>query len=157
MPLEIDVQIEDEFADQVAVDGMQAAVEATLLREGVISAGVSLMLGGDELLHQLNLEYRGIDGPTDVLSFSAREDAEDAAGKFVVAPDALDFLGDIVISVPYAARQAVLAGHSTARELHLLAIHGTLHLLGYDHATLEEEALMWAKQDEILASLATEA
>lgn len=157
MPFEIDVQIDEEFEDQVAAGGLQAAIEATLLRESVTSAGVSLMVGGDELLHQLNLEYRGIDGPTDVLSFSAREDAEDVAGKFVVAPDALDFLGDIVISVPYAARQAALAGHSTARELHLLAIHGTLHLLGYDHATLEEEALMWAKQDEILASLATEA
>lgn len=153
MPLEIDVQIDDEFADQAAADGLQAAVEATLRREGVTSAGVSLMVGGDELLHQLNLEYRGLDGPTDVLSFSAREDAEGAAAQFVTAPDALDFLGDIVISLPYAARQAVIAGHSTARELNLLAIHGTLHLLGYDHATVEEEAVMWARQDEILASL----
>ncbi|MCB0002408.1 MAG: rRNA maturation RNase YbeY [Anaerolineae bacterium] len=153
MPLEIDVQIDEELADQVAAEGLQAAVEATLLREGVTSAGVSLMVAGDELLHELNLEYRGIDGPTDVLSFSAREEAEGSVGTFVVAPDALDFLGDIVISLPYAARQAVIAGHSTARELHLLAIHGTLHLLGYDHATEEEEAVMWAKQDEILASL----
>lgn len=153
MPLEIDVQIDDELADQAAADGLQAAVAATLRREGVASAGVSLMVGGDELLHQLNLEYRGIDGPTDVLSFSAQEDAQGAAAQFVTAPDALDFLGDIVISLPYAARQAAIAGHSTARELHLLAIHGTLHLLGYDHATAEEEAVMWARQDEILASI----
>lgn len=157
MPLEIDVQIDEAFAGQIASEGLQAAVESTLLRENVTSAGVSLMIAGDELLHQLNLEYRGIDGPTDVLSFSAREDAEDAATQFVAAPDAADFLGDIVISLPYAARQAGAAGHSTARELHLLAIHGTLHLLGYDHATAEEEAVMWARQDEILASLPPEA
>jgi len=157
MSFEIDVQIDELLDHQVSAEGLQAAVEATLLREGVTTAGVSLMIAGDQLLHQLNLEYRGIDGPTDVLSFSAREDVEDAAAQFVTAPEAADFLGDIVISLPYAARQAVVAGHSTARELHLLAIHGTLHLLGYDHATAEEEAVMWALQDAILASLPTEA
>ena len=157
MSFEIDVQIDELLDHQVSAEGLQAAVEATLLREGVTTAGVSLMIADDQLLHQLNLEYRGIDGPTDVLSFSAREDVEDAAAQFVTAPEAADFLGDIVISLPYAARQAVVAGHSTARELHLLAIHGTLHLLGYDHATAEEEAVMWALQDAILASLPTEA
>ena len=156
MPLEIDVQIDEVFEEQVALDGLRAAVEVTLLREGITSAGVSLMVGSDDLLHQLNLDYRGIDAPTDVLSFSAQEDAEDAAAQFVIAPEALEFLGDVVISFPYAARQASAAGHSTAREMHLLAIHGTLHLLGYDHATAEEEAVMWAKQDEILASLPAE-
>ena len=157
MSFEIDVQIDELLDHQVSAEGLQAAVEATLLREGITTAGVSLMIAGDQLLHQLNLEYRGIDGPTDVLSFSAREDVEDAAAQFVTAPEAADFLGDIVISLPYAARQAGVAGHSTTRELHLLAIHGTLHLLGYDHATAEEEAVMWALQDAILASLPTEA
>ncbi|MEZ4769998.1 MAG: rRNA maturation RNase YbeY [Caldilineales bacterium] len=157
MPFEVDVQVDEGLADQVAPEGLRAAVEATLLREGVASAEVSLMVGDDELLCQLNREYRGIDEPTDVLSFSAREDADDAAAHFVAAPDAIDFLGDIVISLPYAARQADAAGHTTARELHLLAIHGTLHLLGYDHATAEEEAVMWARQDAILAALYAEA
>lgn len=157
MPFEIDVQIDEMLEDQVSAEGLQAAVEATLRREGVAAAGVSVMVAGDELLQQLNLEYRGIDGPTDVLSFSARAGAEEAAAQFVVAPEAADFLGDIVISLPYAARQAAVASHSTARELHLLAIHGTLHLLGYDHATAEEEAAMWARQDAILASLLPEA
>ncbi len=157
MSFEIDVQIDELLDHEVSAEGLQAAVEATLLREGVTTAGVSLMVAGDELLHQLNLEYRGIDGPTDVLSFSAREDVADAAAQFVTAPEAADFLGDIVISLPYAARQAGAAGHSTARELNLLAIHGTLHLLGYDHATAQEEAFMWALQDAILASLPPEA
>lgn len=157
MAFEIDVQVMEEYEDRIAAGGLQAAVEATLRREGVTSAGVSLMVAGDELLHQLNRDYRGIDEPTDVLSFSAREDAEGAAGQFVVAPDEQDFLGDVVISLPYAARQAAVAGHSTEREVHLLAIHGTLHLLGYDHASAEEEAVMWMKQDEILASLNPEA
>ena len=104
MPLEIDVQIDEVFEEQVALDGLRAAVEVTLLREGITSAGVSVMVGSDDLLHQLNLDYRGIDAPTDVLSFSAQEDAEDAAAQFVIAPEALEFLGDVVISFPYAAR-----------------------------------------------------
>lgn len=152
MPFEIDVQIDEEFADQVAADELRAAVEATLRREGLTTGEVSLVVAGDDLLHQLNREYRGIDGPTDVLSFPARGE-EDAPIHFVTAPEALDFLGDVVISLPYAARQAQAAGHPTTRELRLLAIHGALHLLGYDHATAEEEAVMWARQDEILASL----
>lgn len=153
MAFEIDVQIDEEFADQVDEQSLLAAVEATLLREGVAAGEVSLVVTGDDLLQQLNREYRGIDAPTDVLSFSSRPDDEDAASQFITAPEAADFLGDIVISLPTAARQAAAAGHPVRRELALLAIHGTLHLLGYDHASAEEEAVMWAKQDAILASL----
>jgi probable rRNA maturation factor len=85
-----------------------------------------------------------------VLSFSAIEPAPG----FVVAPDAAPYLGDIVIAVPYSRRQAAALGRSLDDELRLLVVHGVLHLLGYDHASPEEEARMWARQDEILAELA---
>ena len=105
------------------------------------------------MLRQLNLEYRGIDAPTDVLSFSAQEDLDEPGAAFVTAPEAEAYLGDIIISFPMAASQAETAGHSVANELCLLAVHGVLHLLGYDHATAEEEAAMWAVQDAVLAGL----
>jgi probable rRNA maturation factor len=63
------------------------------------------------------------------------------------------YLGDIIIALPYTQRQAERIGKPLRDELRLLAIHGTLHLLGYDHAAPDEEAAMWAKQDAILASL----
>jgi probable rRNA maturation factor len=107
-------------------------------------------------LHQLNLEYRGIDTPTDVLAFSAREDLREPGVVFVVAPEAEAYLGDVIISYPRATRQAEVAGHSVANELCLLAVHGVLHLLGYDHATAEEESAMWAVQDAVLAGLPRE-
>ena len=62
------------------------------------------------------------------------------------------YLGDIVIAYPYAARQAVRFGNSTAAEVRLLTVHGVLHLLGYDHATPAEEAAMWAIQEQVLAA-----
>jgi probable rRNA maturation factor len=82
---------------------------------------LSLVLSDDEFIHQLNREYRGKDRPTDVLSFEQDPDA--------------GVLGDIVISVPTARRQAKAHGHSTANEIEWLFLHGTLHLLGYDDET----------------------
>jgi probable rRNA maturation factor len=88
-----------------------------------------------------------------VLSFSA---VEPAAG-FVTAPGAALYLGDIVIAVPYTRQQAATLGRTLRDELRLLAVHGALHLLGYDHATAEDETRMWARQDAFLTELAREA
>ena len=63
------------------------------------------------------------------------------------------YLGDIIIALPYAARQAAAAGHAAEAELQLLAVHGTLHLLGYDHASPEEKAAMWSAQTAVLTQL----
>ena len=82
---------------------------------------VSLVLAGDRLLHRLNRDYRGKDRPTDVLSFPG--DGGEAG------------LGDVVISVETAARNARSGGRTLARELDVLALHGFLHVLGYDHET----------------------
>ncbi len=85
------------------------------------SGEVSVVLAGDRLLRRLNREYRGRDRPTDVLSFPGPGEGEG--------------LGDVVISVPTAARNARRQGHSVQRELDILALHGLLHVLGYDHET----------------------
>lgn len=104
-------------------------VDATRLRKVLRSAGqdlgvggeVSVVLAGDGLLRRLNREYRGKDRPTDVLSFAG------AGGE--------EGLGDVVISVPTATRNARRQGHTVPRELDILALHGFLHVLGYDHET----------------------
>jgi probable rRNA maturation factor len=111
-------------------------------------AGASITLVSDAAIQALNREYRGIDLATDVLSFSALE------GEGFVLPEGLPLeLGDVVISFESAERQARALGHSTASELALLAIHGCLHLAGFDHDTPERQAAMWQAQDKALATL----
>lgn len=103
----------------------------------------SITFINDEEIHKMNLEYRGIDRPTDVLSF-AFNDVEDNYDMVV------NVLGDIFISIPKMISQAKEYEHSEKRELSFLCIHGLLHLLGYDHQTLEEEKVMFDLQKEVL-------
>lgn len=103
---------------------------------------VSILLTDDESIRILNRDYREIDAPTDVLSFSQTEGEE-------ITGDG-NLLGDIVISVDTAQRQAKEQGHSLEEEMRMLLVHGLLHLLGYDHAEPEEEKAMFEKQAELL-------
>lgn len=113
---------------------------------GLPDAELSVSFVGDAFMRTLNRTYRGIDRPTDVLSFSMREGAFPR-----IQPDVL---GDIVIAVPVAARQASAAGHDLHREIDLLLVHGLLHLLGYDHERgRREEAGMKRKERALLARL----
>jgi probable rRNA maturation factor len=145
----ISVQVDEPFAAEVDAAGLVRAAEATLLAEGEPDAEVSLVVTSDEVLAELNRHYRGVEGPTDVLSFAARE----SAPGFVSAPEADKTLGDVLIALPFTRRQAAELGRNLDDELRLLVVHGTLHLLGYDHAEPDEEAAMWARQDEILTDL----
>ncbi len=108
-------------------------------------AEVSVLLTDDATIWELNRTYRSVDRPTDVLSFAQRE-GEGATGTEPM-------LGDVVISVERAQQQASDYGHSLAREMAFLAVHGTLHLLGWDHEQADEERAMMAKTEEILASI----
>lgn len=105
---------------------------------------LTVVLTDDVQLQQLNRDYLGVDGPTDVLSFPASEmDPETGTA----------YLGDVLISVPRAEAQARAAGHPLEAEVQLLVVHGVLHLLGHDHAQAEERARMWAAQAEVLKRL----
>ena len=112
-------------------------------------AEVSLTLVDDEQIHEINREYRDVDRPTDVISFALEEGEEPA----VIGGPAEMLLGEIVISMETARRQAEEYGHTLAREVAFLALHGMLHLLGYDHMTAADEKRMFDKQTEILTAL----
>ncbi len=104
------------------------------------------MLTGDETIKILNEQYRGIDEATDVLSFSQHETDEVFPGV-----DDENLLGDIVISVETAKRQAQERGIAMDEEIEILLVHGLLHLLGYDHVESDEADAMFARQAEMLA------
>lgn len=141
---EINLMIEMETAHPVPEARLAAAIRWLLTRENAPpDSGLSVVLTGDETVRALNRDYRGIDRPTDVLSFPAE------AGE---SPDDPGYLGDLVIAAPYLARQAEAEGHVFADELLLAVIHGTLHLLGYDHDSPASQETMWAIQAEALAA-----
>ena len=112
------------------------------------SAEVSVLLTDDETIKILNREYRDIDDSTDVLSFSQHEGADEFCG---VQDENL--LGDIVISVETAKRQAKERGVDLCDELDMLLVHGLLHLLGYDHDEQKQEELMFARQTELIRQI----
>jgi probable rRNA maturation factor len=136
------------FIDPLLAGRLEAAATAALQHEGR-SGELALVLTDDQSIQELNRDFLGEDAPTDVLSFSALEEA----GPFVTAPEAGVYLGDVIISYPRAVQQAGEQGHSVEQELNLLVVHGVLHLLGYDHATEEDKTLMWSRQETILAGL----
>lgn len=132
---------------KILSQGIQEALSVT---EGPEEAEVSLTLVDDTRIHELNRDYRGVDRPTDVLSFALQEETEDE-------PDIVDYeddlLGDIVISVERARTQAVEYGHSFERELVYLAVHGTLHLLGYDHENEKDKTIMRQQEETVMSRI----
>jgi len=116
------------------------------------NAEISVTLTDNEGIRELNREYRGIDAPTDVLSFAFDENnAED--GIDFVTPGEIHLLGDIVISLEQAVLQAEEYGHAPERELGFLTVHGMLHLLGFDHNEEEEARKMRDWEEKILLAL----
>jgi probable rRNA maturation factor len=109
-------------------------------------AELSVLLCDDAIIHELNRDYRGKDRPTDVLAFAMREG--EGGG---LHPS---LLGDIVISVETARRQAAEHGRSIVAEVTFLLAHGLLHLLGYDHRTAQEDRVMRARTDALCAAAA---
>ena len=130
---------------------IRKVVEEIIQREAASGHfAVSLHLVDDQGMRELNRSQRGIDAPTDVLSFAL----QDPAGlRFVLPPGQAVHLGDVVVSYDRARAQAAEYGHSLERELAYLVAHGLLHLLGFDHEREEERRVMRAKEEAALGAL----
>ncbi|MEM6448272.1 MAG: rRNA maturation RNase YbeY [Cyanobacteria bacterium J06642_2] len=154
MPEQLDLYVRYDLPAPVAIERWQQWFSNWLsLLALTESCELSLILTDDERVCRLNRQFRGIDSPTDVLAFAAREAPSRETAKPV--PNVTDFLsnvtlGDIVISVPTAVRQASEQRHSLEEELAWLASHGLLHLLGWDHPDERSLQSMLRKQRELL-------
>lgn len=155
---------EDESGRELPFDGQaltNRVIEAVLDYEGCpYEAEVDLLLTTDEGIHQVNRETRGIDRPTDVLSFPALEYEQPGDFDFLEDEDYCFhpetgelLLGDILLSIDKVYAQAEEYGHSLEREYAFLIAHSMLHLCGYDHMEADEAAVMEAKQQEIMKLL----
>lgn len=156
----MEITLFNEQADVPVTDEIREAVKAVLDRleeHSALPLALTLLLTDDAEIRRLNAEFRGVDSPTDVLSFPAYDLGE---ALFSQKKDELDliwedgsvFIGDIAISMQRAAAQAAEYGHSLRREVAFLAVHGGLHLLGCDHGDEEDERAMKDLQERLLGT-----
>ncbi len=125
-----------------------ADAERLMTYADLASGELSLVLCDDLFIAELNRTWRGVDGPTDVLSFAMGEGEDSELNP--------DVLGDVVISMDTAARQASELGHGVDHEVRVLLIHGFLHLLGYDHIEPDDAVEMREAEDRMLTMLGGE-
>ena len=125
------------------IDTINELLNFVIKKESLENCLFNIIIVDNDYIHKLNKEYRGIDRPTDVISFALEDEIDNVKLDFRV-------LGDIYISLDKTYEQAKLYNHSFLRELSFLTIHGLLHLLGYDHIQKEDEEVMFKKQDELL-------
>ncbi|MEZ0480508.1 rRNA maturation RNase YbeY [Planococcus sp. SSTMD024] len=149
--LTIDFIDETEQLDDKALAFVKKVLEHAAQHEQTGEAEVSVTFTDDESIRAINRDYREKDQPTDVISFSMEEQGEDEVA--IIGETGPRLLGDIIISVERTQLQAEEYGHSFERELGFLAVHGFLHLLGYDHLNEQDEKEMFGRQEEILSSL----
>lgn len=149
MAATVDLDVRAQAGLALGEDELAAICSFVLAQEGVERlCYVSLSVVDDDEMQELNLEWRGIDAPTDVISLECeRPDDPD------LAPGEPCELGDILLAPAYIAAQAARVGTTPADECRLLLVHGMLHLLGYDHLEDDEAEAMEAREDEICALL----
>ncbi len=146
------IEIANESGIDVDTDAILAVARYALDEMGVNPlAELSILLVDLEYMGELNHRWMGADGPTDVLAFPMDESSVDHGPSEGNGGEPA-LLGDIVLCPELAGKQAATAGHSADDELHLLTVHGVLHLLGYDHAEPDEEREMFALQARLLES-----
>lgn len=143
------INIHPAYKEKVEINWVSEAVNASLKHFNIqeIQCETSISIVGNQRIRNLNLQFRGINKPTDVLSFPANE---------VDPVTGIRMLGDIIISFPQALNQATKEGHSIKDEVMLLVVHGVLHLLDFDHLVPEEKSQMWDHQRNILSFLQIE-
>jgi probable rRNA maturation factor len=148
--LTVNVRILPLYAHDVERASLQKAARAAFKSAGGQNAGaLTVMVTDDAQVRELNRVYRHVDAPTDVLAFG---EVSGASG-FIPPPEETQYWGDIIISYPRALEQAATYGHPLQEELALLVVHGTLHLLGYDHEQAEDKEKMWVAQNAALVRL----
>jgi probable rRNA maturation factor len=141
---DLNVQVQLETDLELPVARMRRAVEWVLQAHDVAAlTGISIVIADDGEVQRLNQQFRGIDAPTDVLSFPNEP----------VPGEDEPYLGDLILALPYIQHQAEEEGHTLSDELVLAVIHGTLHLLGYDHDNAEGQSKMWEKQAGALRAM----
>ena len=169
----IDVHVFPAFRREITVPWLRRVAERALAAGSTAVPGedtpraayrsLSLVIADDPTILRLNRDYRGLDEPTDVLAFASDHAGEyegggepppsGASDEFITAPEEEGFAGEVIVSYPQCLRQAAEHSHSASQELALLITHGVLHLLGYDHATPEEEQAMNTRTQTALATL----
>lgn len=143
------LDVRDESGDDADPDDLRVLAGYLLDELGMSrDAELSVLLVDEDTIARLHVEWMGEDGPTDVLSFPMDELREPAPGASPVSGT----LGDVVLCPAVARRQAVVAGHGEQHELRILLAHGVLHLLGHDHADPDEERVMFARQQGLVAA-----
>lgn len=125
------------------LDTVKEFIEFVIKKEKLEDTLFNIIITDNTYIHKLNKEYRGVDRPTDVISFALLDNKD-------FYESDIKILGDIYISIDKAKEQAIEYGHSLLRELCFLSIHGLLHLLGYDHVLKSDEEIMFKKQEELL-------
>lgn len=122
---------------------IEKLIQFAIKHENLENLEFNIIIVDNNKIHEINKEYRGIDRPTDVITFALEDNKDFPVGDIRI-------LGDIYISIDKVREQALEYGHSFLRELSFLTIHGFLHLLGYDHMIKEDEEIMFSKQEDIL-------
>lgn len=151
-PMEINVLIDDRFEEYLDINWLQSVVRQVLMAQDVSSdAEVGLVIASQERVQELNRGYLGKDTPTDVLAFSMLPAGGEPS--FVLPPDGVLHLGEVIISYPQAVIQAEEQGHPVKKEMVILIIHGLLHLLGYEDEKPESKCQMVAREGEILSQI----
>ena len=141
----MDIEINNETGTDIEyIPTMKELISYAIKHENLDNVIFNIIIVDNEYIHKLNKEYRGIDRPTDVISFALEDNSD-------FELDGIRVLGDIYISIDKVYEQAKEYGHSNLREICFLMIHGFLHLLGYDHMDPEDEKIMFGKQEEILS------
>ena len=168
MNSQISVHIFDEFESVLSDEWLRSIAEKALFiasqESGPVVGAIGLVIGDDQTVRDLNRRHRGIDETTDVLSFAfehqgeyhgdgERESGPTEAVEFVLPQGQRPMLGEVVISYPRALFQAQASGIEVRQEVAHLLAHGVLHLLGYDHATSEEDAVMKTLEDRVLGDV----
>jgi probable rRNA maturation factor len=142
------IEIQDEYGVPDFPSARVIKAISYILSEHNVAPGQALtvVVTSDDEVRKMNAQYRSVDAPTDILSFPADP----------LPPEITDeppYLGDLIIAYPYTVHQAQETGYTVDDELVLLVIHGTLHLLGYDHGDTESQDKMWAEQAEALTAM----